>query len=141
MLTDKAQPEDIDLILVYEYPPDFNYNREAAAMSYGRPLAGQRAVIELRRRMQRIQMHNARDSLRGWEQNALLLAVEPRLIWEPGGDWGAALADIEANPLPWTGERPENAQEEFDAMLESLPGEEYVARLEAAIAEVEEQAL
>ncbi len=141
MLTDKAKPEDIDLILVYEYPPDFNYNREAAALAYGRPLAGQRAVIELRRGMQRIQMHVARDSLHGWEQNALLLAVQPRLIWQPGADWAAALADIEANPLAWAGERPENALEEFDRMVESLPPGEFQARREAAITAVEAQQL
>lgn len=141
VLTDKARPEDIDLILVYEYPPDFDYGWELAAMSYGRPLAGQRAVIELRRGMQRIQMHNARDSLYGWEQNALLLELRPRLIWLPGADWATALADIEANPLPWEGERPENAQEEFDRMVKSLPQSEFQSRLKAAIEEIEKQRL
>ncbi len=141
VLTDKARPEDIDLILVYQYPPDFDYNREATALAYGRPLAGQRAVIELRRGMQRIQMHVARDSLRGWEQNALLLSIKPRLIWQSGANWATVLADIETNPLAWTGERPETAQEEFDQMIESLPGTEYMARLKAAITDVERQQL
>lgn len=136
VLTDKEKPADIDLILVHELPAGFNFEMDVQAMAQGRPTADQRAIIELRRGMQKVQVYDTRDSLRGWDQQWLLLEIRPRLLWEPGGDWTVTLADIEANPLPWAGERLET-QEEFDRRVKAMPPEEVFAKVEALIADIE----
>jgi len=136
VLTDKAKPADIDVVLVYDYPAGFSFEADVQAMASGQPTADQRAIIELRRGMQRVQMHEARRSLRGWDQQWLLLEMRPRLLWEPGGDWAGILADIEANPLPWAGERTET-QEEFERRVMAMPPEEVFAKVEALIADIE----
>ncbi|MCG3207161.1 MAG: hypothetical protein FOGNACKC_00761 [Anaerolineae bacterium] len=139
VVTDKPDPADIDVILVHDRPPHFNAAAEVRAMMYGRPLSHNRASTQLRRGMKMVQLYMVEFGLEHWEQLDLLLFIRPKLIWQPGGDWRSVLAGIEANPLPWEGERPENSQEISDAFIESLPEEERWSRLDQALAEIESQ--
>ncbi len=139
VLTDKLDPTDIDLIFVYDRSPHLNLGAEVMAMSYGRPMAHNKASTHLRRGMKMVQLYMAEFGLDQWDQRALLLFVQPRLIWQPGGDWQTALTTIENSPTPWDGPRPENSQEVNDAYLDSLPYPEFEAKLAQALTKIETQ--
>lgn len=141
VLTDKPDPRDVDLILVYEYPPDFDFGKEVTASTYGKPTAVDRAIIILRQGMKMIRISPARASLENWNDQALLLNIRPRLIWKPGAHWGPVVAEIEASPEPWTGPRSSDAQERHYEFVQSLSREEYHARLAKILADIEAQQL
>jgi hypothetical protein len=141
VLTDRPDPADVDLILVYENASTYDVGQDVAAMTYGRPMAIERLVIHLRRRMQMIRIAPARGGLENWQNRGFLLEIRPQLIWEPGGNWRPVLDKIEVSPLPWSGPRPEDANQQFEAFIKSLPEEEYQTRLTQALAEVESQRL
>jgi hypothetical protein len=141
LLTDKPDPTDVDLILVYDNSPNFDPRKEVAAISYGRPTAAERAIIHLRRRMKMIRIMPAKRSLADWLNQEFLLNIRPRLIWEPGADWGPAVDEIEASPLPWPGPRPPDADERHKTFILGMSSEEYDARLRQALAEIEAQDL
>ena len=139
VLTDKPNPADIDLLLVYELPPDFDYAREAQAFAYHTPRASDRVVIELRRRMKFIRMFTARNALRNWDQDVLLLTgLKLRRIWTPALDWQAHLATIEANPTPYVEHRNYPTDEELYARYGEYGSDTYKAGVAAAIAALEE---
>lgn len=100
VLTGKPDPNDIDLALVYEHLPDFDYEIVPMELTYHKPTASERLVIKLRRGMQKVRIYVVRNSLENWEQRGLFLFTRPQLIWKPGGDWPAALAKGEAEPDP-----------------------------------------
>jgi hypothetical protein len=90
LLTDKPNPTDIDLVLVYQRTPAYiqylnasgavlQEIREAPGSYYGRFLA------DLRRGMKMIRLEPATDTLANWiHQDLLILDEELRLIWQPG---------------------------------------------------------
>lgn len=127
-------------MLVYEHRPDFDYDIVPMELAYGKPTAMDRLVMKLRRGMQQVRIHLARTSLENWPERALLLFTQPRLIWQPGGNWQAALAKIEAEPQPWAGARGPEAST-LQSQVEAMPREEYLARITQALAEVESQKL
>lgn len=141
VLTDKPDPSDVDLILVYEYLPTVNLRKIAIDMMRGRPTPPERAVVHLRRGMQMIRIMPAQGSLAEWEDQPLLLTTFPRLIWKPGGDWISALDEIEASPLPWPGPLSQDERDKFEAYVENLPEDEYLARKAEAVAKIEAQDL
>ena len=101
LLTDKPDPADIDLILVYELGRNIDVARDIVmAMSYGRPLPFQRARTQLRRGMKWVNMEEAEYRLRSWPQlNLLLIGVRPRLIWKPGFVWAAIYRAIASGEI------------------------------------------
>ena len=140
-LTDKPDPNDIDLILVFERSVRIDPEEIYRRMVYREPLPDDRAVIYLRRGMQQVRIFTIERALENWDQRSLLLAIRPRLIWEPNGNWKPVIDEIEQNPLSWPGPRPEDAREQYEAFIKSLPQEEYEARLAQALAEIQAQEL
>jgi hypothetical protein len=140
VLTDKPDPKDVDVVLVYEHRPDFDYDIVPMELAYGKPTAVDRLVMKLRRGMQQIRIHLARTSLENWPERALLLFTQPRLIWQPGGNWQTALAKIEAEPQPWAGARDPKSPS-LQSQVEAMPPEEYLAKITQALVEVESQEL
>lgn len=141
VLTDKPDPKDVDLILIYEYPPGFDFNKDVTAMMYHQPTAVDRAIIQLRRGLKMIRISPVRRCFEDWPEQSLLLTTHPRLIWRPGAAWPPALDEIEAAPLAWPGPRPSDAAEQYKAWVERMPIEEYEAKIAKAIAEIEAQDL
>ncbi len=136
VLTDKPKPAGLDLILIYRFPPHYDGIADRIAMSYGKPTARDRASIDLRRGMRKVQIYLVEVGLgHYWGMQPVLLVTRPRLIWQPSGDWRTALAKIEADPLPWIG----GQKEANDAYLRSLSEEEYEVRLQQAVTEIEGQ--
>jgi hypothetical protein len=140
-LTDKPVPNDIDLILIFERSDKISPEEIYRRMVYRVPLPDHRAVIHLRRGMQGVRISTAERSLENWEQQSLFLVIQPRLIWEPNGNWRAVIDDIEVNPLPWPGPRPADAKEQHEAFIKSMPHEQYETRLAQALAEIQAQQL
>ena len=141
LLTDKPDPHDVDLILVFDQGRNIDIDRDILmALSYGRPLPFQRARTQLRRGMKMVNMGDAEGGLQNWMQlNLLLAGVRPRLIWKPGFNWAAVLERIEQSPDVWAGPRPPDAKEQLEARIKALPKAEKVAKLAQAMAEVEAQ--
>ena len=140
-LTDKPDPKDIDLVLTYEFSPEFDFERLYADMVYGRSTVVERLRSQLRRGMQMIRLVMVRDSLDNWQDNKLLLFTQPRLIWKPGGNWPVVMDQIETAPLPWPGPRPTDVREATEALIKAMPQNEYQAKLTQVLAEVEGQDL
>ena len=141
VLTDKPDPNNVDLLLVYELIPKINYDKFLAGLSRGRPVLEERLAIHLRRGMQKVRISTARTLLGTWDQRSLFLVVRPRLIWEPGGNWKAVIDYIEVNPTPWPGLLPADAKDQHEALVNSMLPETYEARLAQALAEIQAQQL
>jgi hypothetical protein len=141
VLTDKPDPSNIDLLLVYEHIPGIDYDKFLAGLSHRRPVLEQRLAIDLRRGMQKVRISMVKTLLGTWNQRSIFLVVRPRLIWEPGGDWKAAIDNIKANPTPWSGLLPADAKDQLDALVNTMLPETYEARLAEALAEIQSQQL
>lgn len=141
LLTDKPDPKDIDLVLIYEFDPEFDFDSLYADMVQGRSTVVDRLRMQLCRGTSLAKMTTVRDTLWNWQENKLLLFTHPRLIWKPGGNWMAALDQIEKSPSPWPGPRPTDAKETSEALVKAMPEEEYQTKLDQALAEVEGQDL
>jgi len=141
VLTDKPDPKDINLILTYEHTSDFDAEAEVAAMIHGRPTLIERLIIHLRRGILRVRMDSCRKSLGDWVQREVFLGITACLIWEPSGNWEAALDRVEASPRNWPGPLTQDVIELFNASIRKLSKEEREARLSKAIAEIEAQDL
>lgn len=141
LLTDKPDPTDVDLVLIFELGRSINIERDiVAAMAYGRPLPFERASTHLRRGMKMVRLHEAQRSLEEWSEiDMLLIGATIRLIWKPGFDWAAAITNIEQSPQPWSGPRPAEAHEQILALREAMPYEERTTRLRPILAEIEAQ--
>jgi hypothetical protein len=141
LLTNKPDPHDADLILVFDKGRSIDIDRDiVTALSYGLPLPFEQARTQLRRGMKMINIEDAEGGLQNWLQlNLLLAGIRPRLIWKPGFDWGAALDRIEQSPEVWGGPRPPGAKEQLEAWIRTLPEAEKEAKLAQAIAEIEAQ--
>jgi hypothetical protein len=139
VLTDKSDPYDIDVILVYDRSPRFSPQAELHAMIRHRPVSPDRASTQLRRGMKFVQLYMVEFGLGHWDQRELLLFIQPRLIWQPGGDWPAVLAQIEAAPLPWPGPLAADAVDVSEAYLQSLTAAELEAQFRQALVEIEGQ--
>lgn len=141
LLTDKPDPKDLDLVLVYEFNPGFDFDRLYADMVHRRSTVVDRLRMQLRRGTSLAKMTMVRDSLSNWQENKLLLFTRPRLIWKPKSNWAAVLEQIEKSPSPWPGPRPADAKETSEALIKARPEKEYWARRDQALAEVEGQDL
>jgi hypothetical protein len=67
VLTDKPDPHDVDLVLIYEERPDYDPAEIAMRLAYHEPLPFDQASTLLRRRMQLIRLFAARRTLEYWE--------------------------------------------------------------------------
>jgi hypothetical protein len=142
LLTDKPDPKDADLILVYQRTPVYqeylrsgDWYREIYCMRQHRKFSS-----HLRRGMKLVRLELVQDTLRGSSNWALfILGEELRLVWKPGFDWPAVLDEIEKHPRPWTGPQPREAKERIEASLEEMPWEEYEAKSVQKLAEINAQ--
>lgn len=141
VLTDKPDPQNVDLVFIYEELPGYDRAKLYYDSAAGRPVHFERAIIHLRRGMKKINVSVGRGSLHDWEERVLLLdnAIQP--IWEPGADWAAVLDEIEASPVPWTGPRSQEAREQFETGINSRSYDEVLAELEPILAEIEARPL
>jgi hypothetical protein len=143
LLTDKSDPKDIDLALVYRENPNIKYSwAEASHMLIYEPrLQPQnRASVELRRGMKMIRLCMVPDSMDGWEYLPMFPDGKGiRLIWKPGADWSAVLDRVESNPVAWQGPRSEDAEEKSVEEWKALPEEEKRVRRVRTLAALELQ--
>ncbi len=145
-LTDKPAPSDVDLVLIYGPNPPFNIAPEDAyhILTYAPHLipANQARVI-LRQGMKNVKLF-VETSLETWV-DLILFSNEEGLqpIWKPGLRWAEIIDGLEANPLPWAGPRPPDAQEKLNQELRALPHAEIERRFQQALAAiaVREQAM
>ena len=142
VLTDKPDPEDADLILLYKGGPktDEQATEIVHALTYGQPTPFEKASTHLRRGMKMVRIHEAEGSLR----NCLMLYLFPdgeglRLIWKSGLEWRSILDEIEANPLSWPGPRAPDALEQAKQAWFALSDEETTAFYEQIFAALEAQ--
>jgi len=106
VLSDKPAPENIDLLFEYENRPDVDPMEMLHAMMYGRPLPPERAVIELRRGMKKVDISFLSGTVSAWLENHFFPPdTAIRLFWEKGRDWTAVIDEIEHCPLPWDQEK------------------------------------
>jgi hypothetical protein len=103
LLTDKADPGDLDLLFEYRERADLDPDDIMHRLSYGQPLPIQQAIQHLRRGMKWIRIEQFVDSsLAIWLADRLFAPDTPvRVVWEPGLDWRAVVAEIETQPAPW----------------------------------------
>lgn len=103
LLTDKPTPNDIDLLLHYQYRPDQDIEELYDCLVNHIPLPTDRAAQQLRQGMKMVRFEFMKDEgLSGWLSVRHFPADTPvRLIWQPGLDWQPILDEIQANPLPW----------------------------------------
>jgi hypothetical protein len=127
-LTTKPDPEDIDLVLVYEENPKIECtDAELHRMMFYEPrLQPQnRASVELRRGMKRVQLYMVPHSIENWEY--LLFFPNGgglRLIWKPALSWGSLVSDIEANPSTWSGPRSQEFEQSTLQRWEAMTAQE-----------------
>jgi hypothetical protein len=141
LLTDKPNPSDVDLILIYQRTPAYmeylesgGWYEEVCYMRQHRKFSSQ-----LRRGMKMIRLELVQDTLR-WSSNWALfvLGEELRLVWKLGFDWAAVLDEIEKHPRPWAGPRTPEAKEQVEA-LRKLPEEVRDAKAAQKLAEINAQ--
>lgn len=104
LLTDKENPDDIDLLFQYEERSDLDPNDILYALTYGKPLPYQRAFTFLRNRMKMIRFESMSPTtdVAGWLADHMFLPETPaRLVWEPQHDWQDTIAEIANQSLPW----------------------------------------
>ena len=140
VLTDKPDPHDVDLVLIYEERPDYDPAEIAMRLAYHEPLPFDQASTLLRRRMQLIRLFAARRTLEYWEYLLMFPHGEGlRLIWKPGLNWSRLLDDMEARPTVWAGARPADARDRFDEWRSTLPDAEKQIRTAETLAALEAQ--
>ena len=103
LLTDKLAPNDIDLLLHYQYHPDQDVEELYDCLVNHVPLPTDRAAQWLHQGMKMVRFEFMKDEgLEAWLSVYHFPAETPvRLIWQPGLDWQLILDEIQANPLPW----------------------------------------
>jgi hypothetical protein len=143
LLTDKPDPEDVDLILVYQRTPAYQEYLESEESCYQEIYymrQHRKFSSQLRRGMKMIRLELVQDTLR-WSSNwaLFLLGEELRLIWKPDFDWTAVLDEIERHPRPWTGPQPRETKERVTALLKEMPYEERDAKSARVLAEINAQ--
>jgi hypothetical protein len=140
VLTDKPDPHDVDLVLLYDERPETDPAEIAMRLAYHEPLPFDQASTQLRRGMQMIRLFPARLTLATWEYVLLFPRGEGlRLIWKPGLIWSRLLDDIAAHPTAWQGARPADARERFDEWRAALPAEERPIRIAETLEALEAQ--
>jgi hypothetical protein len=143
VLTDKPDPNDVDLVLDYREHP-VQSEEEALVrysdMVYGRPSPFDRASTHLRSRMKMIRLFPADSGIKRWNQLPLFPDANGlRLVWKPGLDWRAIVDEIEAHPEPWPGPRPPDAQERAEEAWNALSPEEQDAEIVRIVDALDEQ--
>ena len=143
VLTDKPDPADIDLALVYHDPP-VHSSQEAleryADMLQNRPLPFDKATRYLKKGMKMIRFFPVEGEIAMWSQLPLFPHGDGlRLIWKPGLNWRAILDQIEAQLASWTGPRPPDAQEQAETAWNTLPREQQQAKRAQIVAVLKEQ--
>ena len=143
VLTDKPDPNDVDLVLVYKEPP-VQSREEASAryadIVYGRPSPFDRASTHLRRGIKMIRLYAADDEIGRWNQLLLFPDADGlRLVWKPGLNWRTIVNKIEAHPKPWPGPRPPDAQERAEEAWNALSQEEQNAEIARIVDALDEQ--
>ena len=103
LLTDKLSPNDIDLLLHYQYRPDQDIDDLYNCLVNHIPLPTERAAQQLRQGMKMVRFEFMKDEgLAAWLSVRHFPADTPvRLIWQPELDWQPILDEIQVNPLPW----------------------------------------
>ncbi len=133
VLTDKPDPGDTDMVLVYRKNPNIEYSdAEISRMIFYEPrLQPQiRASVQLRHGMKKVQLYTVPTSIAGWEYLPLFPNGEGlQLIWKPGLNWSAIVGEIESNPTSWQGPRPVDAEQRVTEEWKALPEEERQARI------------
>ena len=143
VLTDKPDPNDVDLVLDYREHP-VQSEEEAlvryADMIYGRTSPFHKASTYLRRGMKMIRLFPADDEIGRWNQLPLFPDANGlRLIWKPGPKWRAIVDEIEAYPEPWLGSRPPDAQGRAEEAWNALSPEEQDAEIARIVDALDEQ--
>lgn len=141
VLTDKADPADVDLVLVYdELSKLLSHVELHEILSYGKPAPFQRLSTHLRRGMKMIRLAPAVDSLAHWPDLCLFPSGEGlHLIWKPGLNWAPILDHLEADPIPWPGPRPEGDLGVVETAFAALPQEEQERQIAQTLATLDEQ--
>lgn len=102
LLTDKADPSDVDLLFRFRDPPDLDPRDIAHRLSYGKPLPHEQAATHLRRGIQMIRIEFLLGDPEAWLAEHCFPPDTPlELVWEPGLAWSQIVDRIESQPLPW----------------------------------------
>jgi len=142
-LTNNANPADIDLVLVYRDNPEISYSAgEITHMLAYEPrlLPHNRASIELRRGMKRVQLYMTPDSIESWEY----LPFFPQgngiqIIWKPGWHWQSLIDVLEATPAPYTGPRTDADEAQAEQEWYALSGADQQQRLRTTLEALKRQ--
>ncbi|MBP7689831.1 MAG: hypothetical protein KA765_18080 [Thermoflexales bacterium] len=145
-LTDKPDPTDVDLVLIYGPNPQHYIDPEDAyyILTYTPHLIpANQARVHLRQGMQNVKLF-MQTSLATWI-DLLLFSTQEGLqpVWKPGLRWTEVIDALEAHPLPWDEERYWAAQEKLSQDLAELSTAEIERCLQQALAAIaaREQAL
>jgi hypothetical protein len=107
LLTDKPNPNDVDLLLKYSVHPD-RMNEEIYAICENKPLLIDRAIRYLRRglRGMRIEPMGSDENLRSWFGEHLFEPnTRTQLAWRPRRDWRRVLERVHRHPNKWDAKR------------------------------------
>lgn len=147
VLTNKLNPNDTDMALVYQDNPRVKYSdAEFTRMIFYEPrLQPQnRASVELRRGMKKVQLYMVSTSIEDWKYLPLFPNGEGLwLIWKLGLEWSVVVDEIESQYTEWQGPRPEDSEQKMEEEWEALSRDEKQARISQirAALEVQEQKL
>ena len=142
-LTDNANPADVDLVLVYRDNPEISYSAgEITHMLAYEPrlLSHNRASVELRRGMKRVQLHMSPNSIEFWEYLPLFPQGNGiRVIWKPDWHWQNLIDVIEATPAPWSGPRTSADEARFEQEWYALSTADQQQRLRTIVEALKRQ--
>jgi hypothetical protein len=132
VLTNKPDPEDIDLALVYEENPKIEYSdAEISQMIFYEPrLQPQnKASVELRRGLRKVQLYMVPRAIEQWDYLPFFQNGEGlRLIWKPNIEWSSIVNDVEINPTVWQGPRSKEFEQSTVDDWKALAEEEKQRR-------------
>jgi hypothetical protein len=112
LLTDKPQPDEVDLLLFVDDHRSSYLDEELEEIAYRQahrlPMPADEAAVRWRRGLQKVQVFPC-DELSITEAEEFFALrklgnIATRLMWQPGLDWESVLQDLEQHPTPWEAE-------------------------------------
>lgn len=105
ILTDKPNPNDLDLFLRHKLLDTYTPSLLIHDLSYGKPIPGEKASIELRRNMKmiRIVLLEINETIESWCKSHYMEHNSPKtkLVWDDNIDSEVAIQKIKEQPLKW----------------------------------------
>lgn len=126
VLTDKAAPADIDLLVEHQERPIMTEEEQEQVLAdlwKHRPSPFARAMTILTRGLPMFRIvpygygsraePDPRWSAQRWAEEQMGKAVPMKALWKPGGDWRQVIAEIEQSPLEWDVAAEQERKEEI----------------------------